>query len=56
MNGESQLLVTDEPVEVQDFCRILDHVKKIYKIYLKLTKKRRKITTHNRLDLETLEH
>ena len=46
MNGENRLLVTDEPVEfekqpveVQDFRKITDHLRGIYTIYLKLIKK-----------------
>ena len=61
MNGKNRPLVTDElvkfekePVEVQDFCKITDHLRGIYGVHLKLIKKNRKITTCNWLDLETL--
>jgi hypothetical protein len=61
MNGKNRTLVADEPIEVekitlevQDFRKIIDHVRGIYRIHLKLIEKNQKITTHNRLDLETL--
>ena len=41
------------PVEVQDFKRIIDNFRGIYKIYLKLINKK-KLTTCNRLNLESL--
>ena len=44
MSGENRPLVTDEPVEVQDFSKITDHVTEIYRMYLKLVKKNRKMT------------
>ena len=34
MIGENRRLVTDEPVEVQDFMRITDHFRGIHGIYL----------------------
>ena len=46
--------VQEEPVETQDFKRITNHFREIYKIYLKWTKQNRKTSTRNRLDLETL--
>jgi hypothetical protein len=52
MNRENQPLVTDEPVEVQDFRKFPDHFIGIYRIFLKLMKKTRKMSTCNRLDLE----
>ena len=52
MNGKNRPLVTDElvkfekePVEVQDFCKITDHLRGIYGVHLKLIKKNGKITT-----------
>ena len=54
MKGENRLLVTDEPVEVQDSRKTTDHFRGIYEIYLKFFKKIQKITTYNRLDLNTL--
>ena len=61
MIGENQPLVIDEPVEfekwpvkVQDFMKTTHRFRGICKIYLKLIKKNRDITTCNRLDLETL--
>ena len=42
MNGENKVLVTD-------------HFRGIYGIYFKLIKKYQKMTTCNRLDMETLE-
>jgi hypothetical protein len=36
MIGENQQLVTDEPVEVQDFRRLTNHFRGIYGICLKL--------------------
>jgi hypothetical protein len=35
MSGKNRRLVTDEPVEVEDFRRITDHFREIYGIYLK---------------------
>ena len=61
MNGESRLLVTDEPVEfekqlveVEDFRKITNDFRAVYGIYLKWMKETRKITTCDRLDLEML--
>ena len=54
MNRENRLLVTDEPVEVQDFKKITNPSRRIYRIYIKLIKKIRKMSTCNQLDLETL--
>ena len=54
-------LVTDEPVEfekqpvrVQDFRKITDLFRGIYRIYSNLIKENRRMSTCNRLDLETL--
>jgi hypothetical protein len=63
INRENRPLVTDEPVEfekdsveVQDFRKIADHFRGIWRIYLNLAQTlNREITTcHQRLDLETL--
>ena len=35
MSGKNRRLVTNEPVEVDDFRRITDHFREIYGIYLK---------------------
>ena len=42
------------PVQVQDFRHIANHFKRIFKIYLTLIEDKRKISTCNWLDLETL--
>ena len=55
INGEHRPLVTDSPaVEVQYFMKITHYIWEIYGIYLNFIKKNQKITTCNRLDLETL--
>ena len=54
MNGENGLQVTNEPIEVQDFRKIIDHLRGVYGIYLKLIQKNQKITTCNHLDLKSL--
>ena len=61
MIRENQQLVSDEPVEfekqpveVQDCRRITDHFRGIYRIYPNLIKENRRISTCNRLDLQTL--
>jgi hypothetical protein len=61
MNRDNGPLVTDEPVEcknqpvqVQNLRGITDFFRETYGIYLKSIKKTQKITTCNRLDLETL--
>jgi hypothetical protein len=54
MNEENRLLVTDEPVEIQDFRKITVHFRGICGLYLKLFKKNQNITTCDQLDLETL--
>jgi hypothetical protein len=38
MNMENRLLIAEDLVEVQDFTNITDHVRRIFKIYLKLVK------------------
>jgi hypothetical protein len=62
MNGENRLLVAHEPdefkkypVRVQDFREITDGFRTIYGDNFKISKKEnRKMSTCNRLDLETL--
>jgi hypothetical protein len=61
MNMEIQLLVTYDPVDieewpiqVQDFRRIFDQFRGIHELYLKLMKNNWKMSTCNWLDLETL--
>ena len=55
MNGENRLRVTDESVEVQDFMKVLDHFRGIYRIYFNLMKESRKMLACDQLDLQTLE-
>ena len=54
MVGENQQLVTDEPVEIQDYRKITDCFKGIYKAYPNLIKENQRMSTCNRLDLQTL--
>jgi hypothetical protein len=61
MIGENRQLVTYEPVEfeilpveVQDYKKLTDHLRGIYKIYLNLIKENRRMSTCNLLDLQTL--
>jgi hypothetical protein len=54
MNGENQLLITDESVKIQDFGKITSPFRGFCRIFLKLSKKNRKMSTCNWLDLETL--
>ena len=61
MIGENRQLVTDEPVEfekepveVQDCRRITDHFRGIYRIYPNLIKENWRMSTYNRLDLQTI--
>ena len=50
-----RLVRDDEPVEVQDLRRITDHSRGIYRgIYLEWIKQDRKMSTCNRVDLESL--
>ena len=62
MIGENRQLVTNEPIEfeekpleVQDCRKITDHFWGIYEIYPNLTKENQRMSTCNRLDLQTLE-
>lgn len=50
MNGENQPLVTDEPIEGEDFKKIIDHFKGTYRINFKLMKKNQKRSTCTRLE------
>ena len=61
MSGKNWRLVAVEPVEfeklpveVQDWRKFTDHFRGIYRIYIQLMKKNRKLSTCNRLDLKTL--
>ena len=61
MIGENGQLVTDEPVEfenklveVQDCRKTTDQFEGIYRIYPNLIKEYRRMSTCNRLDLQTL--
>jgi hypothetical protein len=54
MIGENRQLVTNEPVEVEDCRKITDHFRGIYRIYFNLIKENRRMSTCNRLDLQTL--
>ena len=61
MIGENWPLVTNElvelekwPVEVQDRRNITDHFRGIYRIYPYLIKERQRMSTCNRVDLQTL--
>ena len=54
MIGENRQLITDEPVEVQDCKKITDHFRGIHGIYPNLIKENWRMSTCNRLDLQTL--
>ena len=61
MIEEKRRLVTDEPVEfeklpveIQDGRKITGHYRGIYRIYPNLIKENRRMSTCNRLDLQTL--
>ena len=61
MIGENRQLVTNEPVEfekypveVQDCGKITDYFRGIYRIYPNLTKEKLRMSTCDRLDLQTL--
>ena len=43
MLGEKRQLVINEPVEVEDFRKIIDHLRGIYRIYPTLTKENRRM-------------
>ena len=46
--------IVDEQVEVQDCRKITDHVRGMYRIYPNLIKENLRMSTCNRLDLQTL--
>jgi hypothetical protein len=52
MNRENQLLVTDESIEVEDFKKIKNYFRGIYKTYPNLSKKIQNMSLYNWLDLE----
>ena len=54
MIGENRQLVTNEPVEVQDCMKITDHCRGIHRIYPNIVKEYWRMSTCNRLDLQTL--
>ena len=61
MIWENRQLVTNEPVEFekypvefQDCRKIIDHFREIYRIYPNLIKENWRMSTCNRLDLQTL--
>ena len=61
MNGKNRPPVLDEPVEFeedlvegQDFRKFTHHFRRICRIFFKLVKTNKEITTCNQLDLETL--
>ena len=61
MIGENRHLVTNKPVEfkkelveVEDWRKITDHFRGIYRMYPNLMKENRRISTCNILDLQTL--
>jgi hypothetical protein len=54
MVGENRQLVTDEPVEVQDCRKFKDHCRGINRIYPTSIEENRRMSTCNRLDLQTL--
>lgn len=45
----------EQPVQVHDFRQTADHFRGIYRMYLRSLKEFVKISTYNRLDLDTLE-
>ena len=55
MYGKNPWLVAYEPVEVQDFKKVTEHLRIISRIYIKWIKQNQKMWTCNRLDLESLE-
>ena len=54
MIRENGQLVTNEPVEVENCRKITDRFRIIYRIYPNLIKENRRMSTCNRLDLQTL--
>ena len=54
MIEENRLLVTNEPVEVQDCRKFTAHLKGMYIIFSDFTKENWRMSTCHRLDLQTL--
>ena len=54
MNGENWLLVTVEPVDVQDFRKITHHYRGMYKICVKILKKKREMSTYQPVEVQDL--
>jgi hypothetical protein len=61
MIGENWQLITYEPVEfekllveIQDYMKITNRFRGLYRIYPNLIKKKQRMPTCNRLDLQTL--
>jgi len=54
MKRENWLLVIDEPVEVQDFMKIVDHLERNLLNIPQINKENQKMSMCNRLDLGTL--
>ena len=54
MIGENRQLGTNEPVDVQDFRKIIDHFRGIYRTYPTLLRENRRMSTCKQLDLQTL--
>ena len=61
MIGENQHVVTNEPVEfekkpveIQDCMKFTDHSRGIHRIYPKLIKENRRLSTYNQWDMQTL--
>ena len=54
MIRENRHLVTNEPVEVEDYMKIIDHFRGIYRMYPNLMKENQRMSTCNQLDLQTL--
>ena len=55
MIGENWQFVTDEPVEVADCRNINDQLRGMYRVYPSLIEENRRMSTCNRMDLQTLE-
>jgi hypothetical protein len=61
MIGENRQLVTNEsaefeklPAKIQDCKVVIDHLRGIYRIHPNLIKENQRMSTWNRLDLQTL--
>ena len=51
--GELPVEFEKYPVELQDFRKITDHFKGIYRIHLKLTKQNRRTSTYDQFNQES---